>query len=217
MASFWPPISAPFCWPGGYLAIGSCLSALTRNQVIAFVISVVACFLFTVSGAPLVLELFEGWAPQALVETLATISLLTHFRAIAGGVIDARDVYFFRHPYRRVFDRHDCHRRYEKRRGRDAQSGYGLAEKRLARHQHGAALVLLLIFVSLNLFSNIAAAQRRLDLTQNQLFTLSQGTRNILAKLDEPVVLKFYYSQEQAAEQPQIRIFASACAICWKK
>ena len=80
---------------GGYLAIGSCLSALTRNQVIAFVISVVACFLFTVSGAPLVLELFEGWAPQALVDTLASISLLTHFRAITAGVIDARDVVFF--------------------------------------------------------------------------------------------------------------------------
>lgn len=80
---------------GGYLAIGSCLSALTRNQVIAFVISVVACFLFTVSGAPLVLELFQGWAPQALVETLASVSLLTHFRAITGGVIDARDLVFF--------------------------------------------------------------------------------------------------------------------------
>jgi ABC-2 type transport system permease protein len=80
---------------GGYLAIGSCLSALTRNQVIAFVISVVACFLFTISGAPLVLELFEGWAPQALIETLAGFSLLTHFRAITGGVIDMRDVMFF--------------------------------------------------------------------------------------------------------------------------
>lgn len=80
---------------GGYLAIGSCLSALTRNQVIAFVISVVACFLFTISGAPLVLEVFDGWAPQALIETLATFSLLTHFRAITGGVIDARDVMFF--------------------------------------------------------------------------------------------------------------------------
>ena len=80
---------------GGYLAIGSCLSALTRNQVIAFVISVVACFLFTVSGAPLVLELFDGWAPQALIETLASFSLLTHFRAITGGVIDMRDVIFF--------------------------------------------------------------------------------------------------------------------------
>ena len=80
---------------GGYLAIGSCLSALTRNQVIAFVISVVACFLLTVSGAPLVLELFDGWAPQALIETLAGFSLLTHFRAITGGVIDMRDVMFF--------------------------------------------------------------------------------------------------------------------------
>ena len=80
---------------GGYLAIGSCLSALTRNQVIAFVISVVACFLFTVSGAPLVLELFDGWGPQALIETLAGFSLLTHFRAITGGVIDMRDVMFF--------------------------------------------------------------------------------------------------------------------------
>jgi ABC-2 type transport system permease protein len=80
---------------GGYLAIGSCLSALTRNQVIAFVISVVACFLFTVSGAPLVLEIFEAWAPQAVIETLASFSLLTHFRAITGGVIDARDIMFF--------------------------------------------------------------------------------------------------------------------------
>ena len=80
---------------GGYLAIGSCLSALTRNQVIAFVVSVVACFLFTVSGAPLVLELFQSWAPQALIETLASFSLLTHFRAITTGVIDARDVMFF--------------------------------------------------------------------------------------------------------------------------
>jgi ABC-2 type transport system permease protein len=80
---------------GGYLAIGSCLSALTRNQVIAFVISVVACFLFTVSGAPLVLELFQGWAPQVLLDTLASLSLLTHFRAITGGVIDVRDLVFF--------------------------------------------------------------------------------------------------------------------------
>ena len=80
---------------GGYLAIGSCLSALTRNQVIAFVISVVACFLFTVSGAPLVLDIFRSWAPQVLTDTLASFSLLTHFRAITGGVIDLRDLVFF--------------------------------------------------------------------------------------------------------------------------
>ena len=45
--------------------------------------------------SPLVLELFDGWAPQALIETLAGFSLLTHFRAITGGVIDMRDVMFF--------------------------------------------------------------------------------------------------------------------------
>ncbi len=80
---------------GGYLAIGSCLSALTRNQVIAFVVSVVVCFLFTVSGAPLVIELLQGFVPQTLIDTLAGFSLLTHFRAIAAGVIDVRDMVFF--------------------------------------------------------------------------------------------------------------------------
>ena len=51
---------------GGYLAIGSCVSAATKNQVIAFVISVVVCFLFTVSGAPIVLDFFAAWAPQMI-------------------------------------------------------------------------------------------------------------------------------------------------------
>ena len=79
----------------------------------------------------------------------------------------------------------------------------------LIKRPHAAALILLtLIFVSLNLASNIALRTARLDLTQNNLFTLSAGTQNILAGLDEPVTLSFYYSQELAADQPQIRIFA---------
>ena len=79
----------------------------------------------------------------------------------------------------------------------------------MKRSPHGAALVLLVvIFVSLNLFANISLRSWRLDLTQNRLFTLSEGTGNILARLEEPVVLKFYYSQSLAGEAPQIRIFA---------
>lgn len=80
---------------GGYLAIGSCLSALTNNQVIAFVVAVLVCFLFTVSGLPLVLDFFSGWAPQVLVETVASFSFLAHFEAITNGVIDLRDIVFF--------------------------------------------------------------------------------------------------------------------------
>lgn len=80
---------------GGYLAIGSCISATTKNQVIAFVISVVVCFLFTVSGAPIVLDFFATWAPQTILDTIASFSFLTHFNSITDGVIDARDAVYF--------------------------------------------------------------------------------------------------------------------------
>jgi len=80
---------------GGFLAIGSCISALTKNQVIAFVISVVICFLFILSGFPLVLDIFEGWAPQMLIDAIASFSFLTHFESIRKGVIDIRDIIYF--------------------------------------------------------------------------------------------------------------------------
>ncbi len=80
---------------GGYLAISCCLSALTRNQVIAFVLSVLVCFIFTVSGAPMVLNFFSGWAPTLLVDTIASFSFLGHFNAIIEGVIDLRDLIYF--------------------------------------------------------------------------------------------------------------------------
>lgn len=80
---------------GGYLAIGSCMSAVTTNQVIAFVLSVVVCFLFTLSGLPLVLDFFAGWVPQAVLNTIAGFSFVTHFDAIMDGVIDVRDIVYF--------------------------------------------------------------------------------------------------------------------------
>ena len=80
---------------GAYLAIGACISATTNNQVIAFVITVAVCFLFCVSGAPLVLDFFRAWAPLALVNAVSSFSFLTHFTAISAGVIDLRDLIFF--------------------------------------------------------------------------------------------------------------------------
>ncbi len=79
----------------------------------------------------------------------------------------------------------------------------------MKRSPHGLALLLLaIIFVSLNVFSNLSLRAARLDLTQNNLFTLSQGTLNILNRVEEPVTLKFYYSQDIAADQPKVQIFA---------
>jgi ABC-2 type transport system permease protein len=80
---------------GGYLAIGCCISATTRNQVIAFIVSVVVSFLFTVAGLPIVIDFVSGWAPVEIVNTIASFSFLTHFDAIIQGVIDIRDIIFF--------------------------------------------------------------------------------------------------------------------------
>ena len=80
---------------GGDLAVCACLSALTRNQVVAFVLGVVACLLLTMAGSPIVLDAVAGWAPRALIEAVAGFSVLTRFAAIIDGVIDLRDVVFF--------------------------------------------------------------------------------------------------------------------------
>jgi len=80
---------------GGFLSIGSCVSALTKNQVIAFVISFIICLAFNLSGFPMVLDVFNAWAPQFVVEVIGSFSFLTHFDSIQKGVIDFRDLIFF--------------------------------------------------------------------------------------------------------------------------
>jgi ABC-2 type transport system permease protein len=80
---------------GAYLAIGAAVSALTRNQVIAFVISVVLCLGFILAGFPAVLDFFSGWTPEVVLDGIASFSFLTHFESITKGVIDVRDLIFF--------------------------------------------------------------------------------------------------------------------------
>ena len=80
---------------GGFLAIGSCMSAATRNSVIAFILTVSICFLFVVMGSPIVLNAFPAWMPQFLVDAFAAMGFLTHFDSISKGVLDIRDFLFF--------------------------------------------------------------------------------------------------------------------------
>ncbi|HXQ31799.1 MAG TPA: ABC transporter permease subunit [Steroidobacteraceae bacterium] len=80
---------------GGFLAVGSALSAATRSQVIAFILTVVVCFLLLLAGFPLVLDVFRGWAPAPLLDAVASLSFLTHFQAISKGVLDLRDLLYF--------------------------------------------------------------------------------------------------------------------------
>lgn len=84
-----------FLMAGGFLGVGSAVSAATRNQVIAFVVTVTLCFLLLLAGYGPVTSALSGWAPQALVEAVASMSFLTRFDSISKGVVDMRDVLYF--------------------------------------------------------------------------------------------------------------------------
>lgn len=80
---------------GGYLAVAGCLSALTRNQVVAFVLAAAACFVLLGAGSETLRQALAGSAPPALLEAVAALSVLTHFEAIQRGVLELRDLVFF--------------------------------------------------------------------------------------------------------------------------
>jgi ABC-2 type transport system permease protein len=80
---------------GAYLAISCITSAMTRNQVVSFIISVVICLFFILAGFTPVIRLLEGWAWPWLVDTVTSFSVITHFDGFQKGVLDSRDVLFF--------------------------------------------------------------------------------------------------------------------------
>ncbi len=80
---------------GAFLAIGSCVSVASKNQVIAFIITAVLCFVFLLAGLPMVLDFFSAWLPQFMVDSIASTSFLTHYISINKGVLDLGDMMYF--------------------------------------------------------------------------------------------------------------------------
>jgi len=80
---------------GAFLAVGICMSALSKSQVVAFILAVSVSFLFVLSGSDAVLAAFKGWLPTTLIDVVASLSFLQHFDAIAKGVISLKDVGYF--------------------------------------------------------------------------------------------------------------------------
>jgi ABC-2 type transport system permease protein len=84
-----------FLLAGAYLAITSMTSAMTRNQVVAFILSVVLCLFLILAGFNPVTDLLVRWASPAVVDTVAAFSVITHFDGFQRGVVDLRDLVFF--------------------------------------------------------------------------------------------------------------------------
>jgi len=83
-----------FLMAGAYLAVGSLVSSFTKNQVLAFVVSLIACLLLFLAGQPGVMDVAKV-LPESVVEWIRSLSLFTHFQAISRGVLDPRDLIFF--------------------------------------------------------------------------------------------------------------------------
>ena len=84
-----------FLLAGAYLSVGSMTSALTRNQVISFILSVVICLFFVLAGWPPVTDVLSGWAPVWLVDVVSGFSFMHHFSSMERGVIDLRDLFYY--------------------------------------------------------------------------------------------------------------------------
>ncbi|MGD1084984.1 MAG: ABC transporter permease [Verrucomicrobiota bacterium] len=84
-----------FLMAGAYLAVSSMTSAMTRNQVVSFIIAVVICLLLVLCGFPPVTDTLAEWGKPWLVNLVAAFSVMTHFGSFSKGVLDSRDVIFF--------------------------------------------------------------------------------------------------------------------------
>ncbi|MCX6998573.1 MAG: ABC transporter permease [Kiritimatiellaeota bacterium] len=80
---------------GAYVALGMLTSALTRNQVISFILAVVGGLFLILAGFPPVTNLLVRWAPAWLVEGVAAFSFMTHFETLQRGILDLRDFFYF--------------------------------------------------------------------------------------------------------------------------
>ncbi len=80
---------------GSMLAVGSCMSALSRNQIIAFILTLVACFSLMLTSLPMILNFFRGWLSQFWLDAVSRLSLISHFDGFQRGVIDWSEVLFF--------------------------------------------------------------------------------------------------------------------------
>ena len=80
---------------GAFLAVGCCMSALTKNQIIAFILTGITCLTLVLAGFPMVLNFFEGWVLSLILDLIAGLSIIAHFIAISKGVLALTDVVYF--------------------------------------------------------------------------------------------------------------------------
>ena len=181
-----------FFLAGAATAIGLFASSLSRSSVVGFVISLVLVFLLLIIGFDPVTTAVANWGvPAALVDGIASCSLLTHFESMRRGVIDFADIGYYVGMV--VFM---------------LAAAKAVTDGRRSGSNNVAGLVVLAVIIAAaNLI--LANLPLRGDLTAEKLYTLSNGSKAVLAKLDTDVTLKYYVSSSAADMPMQLKTYAN--------
>lgn len=185
---------------GAMLAIAQTASAITKNQVIALVISVIFNMIFFLCGLEYVLGFLRGFASDYFVETVASFSFLTHVANFNSGLLKLNSLVFFGVLIIifNIFTAMIVAKR---------TAGVTLWLKLNSNWECVCAGILIgLAFIGINLAANINLSGRQIDWTSEKLFTPTASAVNILSNLPSPVTVKLYYSKLLGERDESIRL-----------
>lgn len=182
-----------FLLAGAATAIGVFASSLSRSQVIGFVSALAITFALLIIGFDPVVNAVANWGvPAAVVNAVASCSLMSHFESLRRGVIDFADIGYYVAVI--VFMLAAAHSVTE---GQKDGKGKGVVGLVLLAFILGAVDVIL------------STMPLRIDLTSEGLYTLSKGSKAVLGKLDENVTLKYYFSTSSAETPMALKTYAT--------
>lgn len=184
---------------GAMLAISETLSALTKSPVIALVLAVFINLLFFWSGFEYVLFWARKLFSDVIVDTIISFSFLTHFSSFSRGLIEFRDIVFFGSLII-FFNLLTIIVVSLKTKGSS-----GLISSSNAPHSIIVITLLFTGFFGLNIIANNVLRQINFDFTQEKYLSLTKNTKDVLRKLERPVVAKLYYSPILEKRNPEMR------------
>ena len=190
-----------FILAGAMLAISQTMSALTKNPVISLVLSVFVNLLFFWSGFEYVLFWANELFSDIIVDTIVSFSFLSHFASFSRGLVELRDIVFFAsliiffNLLTIVFI------------SLKTKGSSSLISSSSLKY---SSLVLVLLFVGffgLNVIANNVLRQISYDFTEDKYLSLTKNTKDVLRKLDRPVIARLYYSPVLGQRNPMMRSY----------
>ena len=180
-----------FLLSSSFIAIGSFFSALTKNQVVSFILSVLFCYLLMMAGSPPLLRFLSSFLPQFFVDVFESLSLLSHFEGLGKGVLKLGDIWFFLFM---VFAwLYGTVKLLELKKAQ--LKGIDMNKK----SERSISIILSLICGVFIIYLGSGLLSRiKIDVTENNLYSLSDGSKKIIRKINKPLRMKLFYSKTAA-------------------